>query len=118
LLLAAAVLFMRDKGSRKELARAETRIGTLSNEVSTANTRVMLLVSITNQLNLHISNHLARVVNLSNRVSKVSDDLKNSQQENATAKTDLDKQTKKANDGDLRITELDTEVRTLRKMLE
>lgn len=118
LLLAAVVFFMRDKGSRADLVEARKQIETLSNKVSMAETRVALLSGTTNQLDQLIAKHSERAAGLSNQVAKLSENVKQLQQEHAAIMTDLDKHARKAAAGDVRITELDTELGTTRKTLE
>jgi len=118
LAIVAIVFFMRDKSSRTELESAEKEIATLSNKFFTAETRVMMLQGETNQLNVQLSNHLARINTFTARGAKANDELKQARDEQAATKADLDKQMKRATDAEARIADLDGEIRMLHKSLE
>ena len=118
LAIAAAVFFMRDRDARADLENAEKEISTLSNKLSTTETRMMMLQGETNQMNLQISNHLARIAALAARGGKANDELQQLRQDQAAAKADLDKQIKRATDAEARMADLDGEIRASHKLLE
>lgn len=118
LLGAAAIFFLRDKGSREELGKATAEITKLSNAVARAETVGMMHSSTNSQLRDQFTNVLTRLNALSNRVAKTSEDLKQSMSDHQTVRTDLQQATKRAADGNLRIAELQSEAQSLRKMIE
>ena len=118
LLVVAVALFLRDRSARAALRNAETQITTLSNEVAKANT-FMVMHGVTNAaLNQQLVKYLERMSGLSNHMAKTSENLKQLQQEHGAAKTNLEGQTRKANQEQLRVTELERDVRALRATLE
>jgi septal ring factor EnvC (AmiA/AmiB activator) len=118
LVLVAVVFFMRDRGARQQLAAAEKQVVNFSNQVDRINVIMALHSNTNSEFAQQITNHLQRIAGLSNRFTKVSEDLKQVQQEHTTVRTELDKQTKRATDSDQLVDELENEVRTVRNMLQ
>jgi chromosome segregation ATPase len=78
----------------------------------------MMHAATNSTLEQQLSNHLARIGGLSNRLPKASESLKQTQEEQASTRTQLDQQTKRASDSELLAEELENEVRSVRNMLQ
>lgn len=118
LLVAAGGFFLRDRSARASLRDTEKQVGTLSNEVAKATTIVMMHSATNSQLTKQLATATDRSAALSNRLARVSEDLKHSQQEHSAARADLEKQTQKASAGELRIAELENERRASQGMID
>ena len=118
LLLAAAVFFSRDKSARADLQTAEQQVAGFSNEVAKVNILMALHASTNSELKQQITKQLERFSGLSNRLAKTFEDLKQAQQQHQTVRDSRERESKRAADGEIRIAELETELKGLRAAVE